>query len=472
MSTIFRTPTKSSLALAIIVTCQLMMVLDVTVVNIALSPIQQSLHFSAANLAWVIDAYTLTFGGLLLLGGRAGDVFGRRRMLVIGLSVFTAASLACGLSPSPGWLLVARAIQGVGAALASPSTLSLISVMFEEGSARNRALAIFTAVSAGGGSLGLVLGGALTSWASWRWAFLINVPIGLAVVVLAPRLVPEPARSGGRLDVPGAFLVTAGLAATIYGFISIAQQGNPRVIVASFVAAAVLLIAFTVLERRRAEPLMPTHLLAHRPRAAAYVNVMLLPAVMIGTFFFISQYMENNLRFSPIEAGIGFLPLTGLIFLGSRVGPRILARFGARPQLVAGLLAVATAAVWISLANPADGYFSGLFGPMLLFGLGAGQCFLPLSATILAGVPRADAGAASGLLQSMQQTGTSLGVASLASIGVNFGRADALLTGAAIIGVALVITLLAVRSTAPHAAGEAAPANGVDDLTSTEQAAA
>jgi MFS family permease len=278
MSHLPRIPTKASIGLTVILTCQLMMVLDISVVNIALTPIQRSLHFSAAGLAWVIDAYTLTFGGLLLLGGRAGDVFGRRRMLLIGLSLFTAASLAGGLATSSTWLLVARAVQGVGAALASPSTLSLISAMFQEGPARNRALAIFTAVSAAGGSLGLVLGGAITAWAPWCWVLFINVPIGIAVIALAPRFVPEAPRNGGRLDVPGAALVTSGLAAVIYGFIRLAEQSSAGVIFGSFLIGAVLLTAFVLVEQRRAQPLMPMRLLAHTPRAAAYLNVMLVPA--------------------------------------------------------------------------------------------------------------------------------------------------------------------------------------------------
>ena len=223
-----RAPSRASaIALAVIVTCQFMFVLDATVVNIALVPIQHSLHFSPAGLSWVIDAYSLAFGGLLLLGGRAGDVFGRRRMLMIGLVVFTAASLLGGLATTSTWLLVTRAVQGVGAAMASPSTLSLISATFEEGPARNKALGIFTAVSAGGGSLGLVLGGALTSWVSWRWVLFINVPIGIAIIALAPRFVPEPPRNGGRLDLAGAALVTWGLAGVIYAFIRLARAAGP-----------------------------------------------------------------------------------------------------------------------------------------------------------------------------------------------------------------------------------------------------
>ncbi len=435
----------STIALAIIVTCQLMVVLDATVVNIALVPIQQSLHFSPAGLSWVIDAYSLAFGGLLLLGGRMGDVYGRRKMLVIGLTVFTGASLLAGLSTSATMLLLTRGVQGVGAALAAPSTLSLISATFEEGPARNKALGIFTAVSAGGGSLGLILGGALTSWVSWRWVMFINVPIGIAIIALAPRFVPEPPRNGGTLDVTGAALVTGGLASLIYGFIRIAEHSGPSVTLASFLLSLVLLISFVRVERRRKQPLLPMHIVTDRLRGPAYFAMLLVPAVMYGVFFFVSQYLEGALHFSAIKAGLAFLPLTGLIFTSSRITPRLVARIGARPILLFGLVSLAVATFWISRATPSEGYFGGLFGPLVLFGIGAGSTFLPLSVTILSGVPRADSGAASGMLQTMQQTGGALGVAALSSIAVSHGRADALLSGSGIMLVALVVAYVAIR---------------------------
>lgn len=444
------TSTKAAaVALSVIVACQLMFVLDATVVNIALVPIRNSLHFSAANLAWVVDAYSLTFGGLLLLGGRAGDVYGRRRLLMIGLTLFTVASLAGGLATTATMLLVARAAQGVGAALAAPSTLSLISTIFEEGPSRNKALGVFTAVSAGGGSLGLVLGGALTSWVSWRWVLFINVPIGIAVIVLAPRFVPEPPRNGGTLDIPGAVLVTTGLGAVIYGFIRWAEKGSGAGIALSFVVGVALLIAFVAVEQRRAQPLFPLRLLANRSRASSYVVIMMLPAVMYGVFFFVSQYMEGPLHFSAIRAGFAFLPLTAMIFTLSRITPRLVSRFGARPLLLFGLFILACATFWISRATPSDGYFASLFGPLLLFGLGAGTCFLPLSVTILGGVPREDAGAASGMLQTMQQTGGALGVAALTSIAASHGQSTALLSGTVVVLVALAVSFTFVRPGRP-----------------------
>ena len=454
-----RAPRAATIALAVIVTCQLMVVLDATVVNIALVPIARSLHFTSAGLSWIIDAYSIAFGGLLLLGGRAGDVFGRRKMLMIGLFIFTLASLLGGLATSATWLLVTRAVQGVGAALAAPSTLSLISATFAEGPERNRALGIFTAVSAGGGSLGLILGGALTSWVSWRWVLFINVPIGIVIIALAPRYVPEPPRNGGRLDVAGAALVTSGLASLIYAFIRLAEHANARITVVWFALSVISLSAFVAVERRQVQPLLPIRLVTDRLRAPAYATMLFIPALMYGIFFFVSQYLERDLHFSAIQSGFAFIPVTGIIFASSRITPRLVARLGARPILLFGLATLTIASIWISRATPSQGYFLGLFGPLLLLGIGAGSSFLPLSVTILSGVPRNDAGAASGMLQTMQQTGGALGVAVLSSVAASYGRSNAMLTGAAFTGVALLITFFFIHPapmTAPPTAEEQA----------------
>ncbi len=462
--TAHHTSRATTIALAVIVTCQLMFVLDATVVNIALVPIQHSLHFSRAGLPWVIDAYSLAFGGLLLLGGRAGDVFGRRRMLIIGLSIFTVASLLGGVATSATWLLLTRALQGVGAALAAPSTLSLISATFEEGPARNKALGIFTAVSAGGGSLGLILGGALTSWVSWRWVLFINVPIGIAIIALAPIFVPEPPKNGGRLDVGGAALVTGGLASLIYAFIRLAERGSTNITIGLFVLSVVLLTSFVFVEQRQTQPLLPMRIVTDRLRGPAYLIMLLVPALMYGVFFFISQYLEGSLHFSAIQTGFAFMPLTALIFASSRITPRLVTRLGARPLLIFGLSALSGAAIWMSQATPSEGYFVGIFGPLLLFGIGAGSTFMPLSVTVLAGVPRNDAGAASGMLQTMQQTGGALGVAALSSVAASHGQSNALLTGAGFTVVALIIAFVSIRrvrfgatSTAREAAEEIIP---------------
>jgi EmrB/QacA subfamily drug resistance transporter len=447
---------RSGIALLLIVACQLMVVLDATVVNIALTRIHADLHFSPAGLSWVVDAYTLTFGGLLLLGGRAGDLFGRRRLLLAGLVVFSLASLAGGLATSATMLVAARAVQGVGAAMAAPSTLALITATFEEGHARNRALALFSAVSAGGGSLGLILGGVLTSYASWRWVLFINVPIGALVVALAPRFVVEPPTRSGRLDLPGGVLSTAGLAALIYGFIRTAEHGSdPAVTAALFAAGAVLLTAFLLIEARNPAALVPIHLIAQRTRGLAYLDMLLLPAAMFGMFFFTSQFMEQGLGFSAVRTGLAFLPFTGVIFGFSRIMPRLVARTGTRVWLITGTALVTVGLAWLSQAPAHAAYWTDLFGPLLLFGLGAGCCFLPLSATILTGVARDDAGAASGTLQAMQQTGASIGVAVLVAVAAAHGRSSALLVAAGAGALATVLAVVATASRRPAAAVEA-----------------
>ncbi|MGH9020905.1 MAG: MFS transporter [Acidimicrobiales bacterium] len=439
----------ATIALAVIVTCQLMVVLDATVVNIALVPIQHALNFTPAGLSWVIDAYSLAFGGLLLLGGRLGDVYGRRRMFMIGLTIFTGASLVGGLATTATMLLITRAAQGVGAALAAPSTLSLITANFAEGPERNRALGILTAVSAGGGSLGLILGGALTSWVSWRWVLFINVPIGIAIIALAPRYVAEPPRNGGRLDVAGAALATGGLASLIYSFIRLAEGGSHAITATTFALSAVLVASFVAVERRREQPLLPMRLVTHRLRGPAYLTMLFVPAVMYGVFFFVSQYLEADLGFSAIESGLAFLPLTAVIFASSRVTPRLVSRIGARPILLFGLADLTVASIWVSHATATHSYFPGLFIALVLFGVGAGSCFLPLSVTILSGVPREDSGAASGMLQTMQQTGAALGVAVLTSVAGAHGRSTALLAGAGFTLVALGVAYLWVRPATP-----------------------
>jgi predicted MFS family arabinose efflux permease len=278
---------------------------------------------------------------------------------------------------------------------------------------------------------------------------MINVPIGILVIALAPRFIPEPPRNGGRLDIPGAALVTTGLGAIIYGFIRLAEQDSHTGTFLSFALGAILLVSFVRMEQRMAQPLFPLRLLANRSRAGSYAVMMLVPAVMYGVFFFVSQYFEGSLHYSAIRAGFGFLPLTVMIFTLSRITPRLVSRLGARPLLLFGLTTLSLATLWISQAHASEGYFASLFGPLLLFGLGAGTCFLPLSVTILGGVPREDAGAASGMLQTMQQTGGALGVAALTSVALAHGRSTALVTGAVIMFLALVISLLVIRPGRP-----------------------
>ena len=405
---------NAAIALAVIVACQLMLILDGTIVNIALPNIQRSLNFSANDLAWVLNAYALAFGGLLLLGGRAGDILGRRRLFIAGIVVFTVASLLGGFATSAGWLLASRAGQGLGAAMAAPSALALILSTFPEGSGRTRALSIYSAVGASGASLGLIAGGLLTSFVSWRWVMFVNVPLGIAIVLLAPRFIAEPERNAGRFDVLGALTGTVGIVALVYGFIRASSFGwSDMLTVASFVTAVIMLALFVIVERRARQPIMPLRLFADRNRASGYLNMLLIPAAAFGTFFFLTQFVQNVLGFSPVVAGLSFLPLSLTILGVSQAVPRLLPRFGAKILLIGGGALITAGMVWLTQVSAATNYVSGLLGPMLLLGVGFGLSFTPLTVLILSGVGRNDAGAASGLLQTMQQVGGSLGIAML-----------------------------------------------------------
>ena len=405
---------RSGLALALVLGAQLMIVLDLTVVNVALPSIAHGLHFSASSLSWVLNAYTLTFGGLLLLGGRAGDILGRRRVFMAGLALFTAASLAGGLATSAGWLLAARAVQGVGGAIATPAVLAMITASFAEGRERARALGIYTAVVMGGGSLGLVLGGVITEWVSWRWVLFVNVPIGLVVLLAAPLFLPETPRRPGHFDVAGAVTSTAGMTALVYGIIRAASDGwSDRVALGAFAAAAVLLAAFLVRESRAAQPITPLRLFADRGRAGSYLARLLIVGGMFGMFFFLTLFVQNILHFSPLRAGASFLPMTGALFTVSRLSPRLVARFSPKLLMVVGMLPVVAGMAWLSRISVGTGYLSGVLGPMLLLGTGMGVVFVPLTMASLHGVRPEDSGAAASMVNVMQQVGGSLGLAIL-----------------------------------------------------------
>jgi EmrB/QacA subfamily drug resistance transporter len=408
---------RRGLALVILLCAQLMVILDATVVNIALPQIQHGLHYSATSLSWVMNAYTLTFGGLLLLGGRAGDILGRRRMFVAGVAVFTVASLAGGLANSAGLLLAARAAQGVGGALASPAVLALIIGSYSEGRERTRALAIYTAVITGGASLGLVLGGVITEWLSWRWVLFINVPIGLFALIAAPLFVTETPRQPGRFDLVGALTSTLGMASLVYAFIRAASDGwGDSVAVGAFVAAVVLLVLFVLNERRAPQPITPLRLFTDRSRSGSYIARLLLVAGMMGMFFFLTQFLQDILGFSPLRAGIAFLPMTVILFGVSRTVPRLMQAVGPKRLMIAGLIPVIVALAWLSRVSPATGYWTGVFGPMLLLGGGMGVVFVPLTTASLSGVAPEDSGAASSMVNVMQQVGGAVGLAVLVAV--------------------------------------------------------
>ncbi|GAA2088873.1 MFS transporter [Actinomadura alba] len=444
----------SGISLAVILACQLMVVLDATVVFVSLPDIQQSLHFSATGLSWVTNAYSLAFGGLLLLGGRAGDVLGRRSVFLAGIALFTLASLLGGFAGSAAWLLAARAAQGVGAALAAPSALALIATNFAEGVERNRALSIFSAVSSAGASIGLILGGMLTEWASWRWVLFINVPVGIVVLLVAPKILQETERQRGRLDVAGALTSVTGMVALVYGFIRTADEGwSDGLTMASFAAGAVLLAAFVAVETRAEQPVVPLRLFADRARAGAYLTMLLLAAAMFGMFFFLVQFMQNTLGFSPLKAGLAFLPMTGLLFTAARLAPRLVPRFGARALMLTGLPLIVAGMLWLTRLSGDSGYVSGALGAMLLFGLGAGLVFLPLTLTILSGVRREESGAASGMLQMTQQVGGALGMAVLVSVygtasrdgDMNHAVSTAFTAGTVFVVVAFLVSVATMR---------------------------
>jgi EmrB/QacA subfamily drug resistance transporter len=331
--------------------------------------------------------------------------------------VFTAASLAGGLATSAAWLLAARAVQGVGGAIASPAVLATIVSGFPEGRERTRALGVFTAVMMGGASLGLVLGGMITEWASWRWVLFVNVPIGVAVLLAAPRFLPESARQPGRFDLVGALTSTAGMSALVYAFLRAAADGwTDRLTLAAFVAAVALLAAFVVNEARSTQPITPLRLFADRSRSASYVSRLFLVAGMFGMFFFLTQYVQEVLGFSPLRAGVAFVPLTGALFAVSRLAPRLIARFGPKAPMVAGLLPVVGGMTWLSQIAPGTGYVQGILGPMLLLGTGMGVTFVPLTMASLAGVRPEDSGAASSMVNVTQQVGGALGLAILVTV--------------------------------------------------------
>ncbi|MDX3691899.1 MFS transporter [Streptomyces europaeiscabiei] len=410
------------IALTVIAACQLMVVLDATIVNIALPHIQDALKFSTTDLTWVVSAYTLTFGGLLLLGGRAGDILGRRRVFMTGILVFTLASLLGGLAQEPWQLLAARALQGVGGAIASPTSLALITTTFPEGPERNRAFGVFAAVSAGGGAIGLLAGGMLTEWLDWRWVLFVNVPIGVLIAVLAPMYISESERHPGRFDIAGALTSTAGMASLVYGFIRAAEDGwRDSLAIGSFAAAVVLLLVFGFIERRAKEPITPLRMFRDRNRSGTYVIMLSLAAAMFGMFFFIVLFVQNVLQYTPIEAGLAFLPVTVAIVTGAGLSQRFLPVLGPKPFMVAGSTMVVLGLGWQTFISPDSSYVGGVLGPMVVFGFGMGLNFVTLTLTAVSGVAQHEAGAASGLLNVTQQVGGSLGLSILTTV---FGTAS------------------------------------------------
>ena len=414
---------RRGFALVLISTAQLMVVLDATIVNIALPSIQRALHFSPVNLEWVVNAYALAFGGLLLLGGRLGDVFGRRRLFVTGLVAFSAGSLAGGFATSSTWLILARAAQGVGGAISAPTALSLIADTFPQGPARNRAMGVYAAMSAAGGAIGLVLGGIITEIASWRWVLFVNVPIGMLVVSAAPAVLPRSRRTPGRVDLPGAVSVTAGMTLLVYGLARTTTHGwSDSLTVGTLASVAVLVVAFVAIESRGTHPILPLHLLADRNRAGAYGIMLCLASSIFGVSFFMTQLFQNVFRYSPLRAGLAFLPFSFGVALTSEATAKLVGRLGPRSPMTIGPLLVAVALAWLSRVDPASTYARDVLGPVLLLSVGLGLTLVPLTLGATTGVRTSDLGIASALLNSGQQIGGSLGLAVLVTVATTTSR--------------------------------------------------
>jgi len=406
-----------TLALWTVLAAQLMLQMDFLIVIVALPNIQHDLGFSTTGLSWVPNAFVLPFGGLLLLGGRLGDMFGQVRIFRTGLVLFTLASLAGGLAQTAGLLIAARVVQGVGAALAGPCILALVTLMARDEAERTRGFSLFVAVSSIGASAGLILGGVLTAFLSWRWALLINVPVGVVVVALIGRLVPETRPRPARIDAFGALTATLGSASLVYGFIHAGEYGwSSKGTAAPFMMAAGLLAAFVRIELRHAAPLLDMALLKDRGRAVGLSVMALVLGMHFSLIFMLVQYLQRVLRFSPLLAGFAYIPLTVTVFCVTHVVPRLIVRFGARALLIGGSLLVAASLVMFALLDGSSGYLAGVFVPLVIHAVGLSLVLVPGTVVIMQGVPEDQSGTASGLLQMDQQIGGALGIAVIATV--------------------------------------------------------
>jgi EmrB/QacA subfamily drug resistance transporter len=403
--------------LAVCCTAQFMIVLDIAIVTVALPQMRQGLGMSAPGEQWIINAYTLTLGGFLLLGGRAADLFGRRRVFLLGLALFTAASLAGGLAQDGGWLIAARAVQGLGGAVLAPATLSVLITTFTEPAERRRALGVWSAVASSGAAAGVLAGGILTDLAGWRWVLFINVPIGAALLAAAAAVLTESsARPAHRnLNLPGAVTATGGLTVLVYGIISAQTRawGSP-VTIAALVAAAALLAAFVQIEARLApHPLVPLHIFRHRALTVANVIGLANGAGLFGMYIFLSLYLQQASHYSPLKTGLAFLPLAISTMAGALTGARLVARIGVRRQLVLGLLANAAGLGWLSQLTAGAPYLSHVVIPITLAGAGFGMSLVPMTLSATTSLPVHQAGLASGLLQTSRQVGGAIGLAAM-----------------------------------------------------------
>ncbi|MFJ9317724.1 MFS transporter [Pimelobacter simplex] len=447
--------TTTAAGLFIVLLAQLMLVLDSAVMNVGLPHIATDLHFGPASLSWVLNGYALAFGGLLLLGGRLGDVFGRLSVFWIGLAVFTLFSLLGGLATEPWMLVTARALQGVGAAIAAPSVLALITTSAPNEAARIRGLALFTAVSSGGAALGMLLGGVLTDLLNWRWTLFINVPIGIAVLLTVRRYVVDTPRRPGRFDVIGAVTSTGAAATLVWTLIKAPEHGwlsAPTII--GLVLAVALAVALVATEARHSHPLLRLGLLRSRTRVATLLTMAALYGGMLATFFLMVQYFEEDLGYGPLQTGFAFLPIPLSVFTMSRITPRLVARFRQPPIIVAGTAGVLAAFLFLGRIDASTSYWTGVFPALLVLGISMGGSFMPITSLALQGVEPEHAGSASGLLQTMQQLGGAVGLAVVASVFASHAQPGDFLAGAhAGFAAAAIIAALALASAASLVAG-------------------
>ncbi len=442
---------RLGVALLVISTAQLMVVLDATIVNIALPSIQRDLGLSEAGLQWVITSYTLAFGGLLLLGGRAGDILGRRRVFISGIWLFSVGSLLGGLAWNAPTLLAGRVVQGIGAAIAAPTALALITTEFPEGKPRNQAFGVYAAMSGVGAAVGLILGGVLTDLLNWRWVLFVNVPIGIFVALIAPRVLHETDGTRGRFDLPGALTATLGLSTLVYGLTHAATDGwSDTVTVLALGMAVALLATFLTIEARSEHALMPLRIFSDRNRAGAFGVMMIVGAAMFSMFFFLTLFVQGTLGYNPLRAGFAFVPVSVFIVISAGIASVLITKVGARPLALAGTATTAVGMLLLSTVNTGTTYVTGLLVPMIVLATGLGFTFMPLTLAAVARVASHEAGLASGVLNTTQQIGGSLGLAVLSTIAVTVtnNRVAELVQGAgaaaggqpppAVIGAALV----------------------------------
>lgn len=411
------TLTYRKTALAVILTAQLMLAMDFLIVVVSLKNIQADLGFSATDLSWIPNAFAIAFGGLLLLGGRLGDLIGQIKTFQIGLAIFVVASFAGGMAASPTLLIIARIFQGIGSALAAPSVLALITIMARDKEEKNRGLSLFIAISSIGASVGLILGGALTAFISWRWSLLINVPIGGIALSVIGFLVPKSDKLKGKIDFAGAVTGTLASAATVYGFIAAANFGWASLVtIVSFISAAALFILFVKIEDKVSDPLLKLKILRPKPRYGGLIVMAVIVGMHFATLFLILQYFQLVLGYNPLIAGLAYLPITGTVFIFSNFIPVLVDKFGIRTLLIIGSLLVAVSLIGFSQLTSESTYFNTLLFPLFIHSIGIAMVFTPGSILVMEGIGKEDAGVASGILQVSQQIGGAIGIAAIISI--------------------------------------------------------